>query len=131
MIDFIAKVEAYTEVILQASRAYESDLPVEERIRTASVMRPRGTQSEVSLTRKALETVVDRMEPSTDVSLLYGKALKHLQMQSHKFIGDYGKLVIPFTFKKTSATRIRFRRRYENERNASPKNWRRCRTRCR
>ncbi|VDO70317.1 unnamed protein product [Heligmosomoides polygyrus] len=91
MIDFIAKV------ILQASRAYESDLPVEERIRTASVMRPRGTQSEVSLTRKALETVVDRMEPSTDVSLLYGKALKHLQMQ---FIGDYGKLVIPFTFKK-------------------------------
>ncbi|WKY14736.1 hypothetical protein Q1695_000340 [Nippostrongylus brasiliensis] len=100
MIDFISKVESYTEVILQAAREYECELPAEERIRTASVMRPRGTQSEVSLTRKALESVEDRIEPSTDVSLLYGKALKHLQMQSHKFIGDYGKLVIPFTFKK-------------------------------
>ncbi|KAL6724186.1 hypothetical protein Aduo_019097 [Ancylostoma duodenale] len=100
MVDFINKVETYVEIILQAAREYERTLPDEERIRTASVIRHRGTQSEVSLARKALESVEGKVEISADISLLYGKALKHLQMQSYKFIGDYGKLVIPYTFKK-------------------------------
>uniref|UniRef100_A0A1I7X452 UBIQUITIN_CONJUGAT_2 domain-containing protein n=1 Tax=Heterorhabditis bacteriophora TaxID=37862 RepID=A0A1I7X452_HETBA len=87
-------------VVLQAAREYERELPAEERIRTASTVRPRATQSEASLTRKAMESIDERPETPADISLLYGKVLKHLQMQSHKFIGDFGKLVIPYTFKK-------------------------------
>lgn len=72
---------------MKAARTYESELPAEERIRTASTTRPRATQSEVSLARKAMEGLTleeGKIEPSTDVSLLYGKALKHLQMQTTK-----------------------------------------------
>ncbi|RCN47393.1 hypothetical protein ANCCAN_06527, partial [Ancylostoma caninum] len=86
MVDFINKVETYVEIILQAAREYERTLPDEERIRTASVIRHRGTQSEVSLARKALESVEGKVEISADISLLYGKALKHLQMQSYKCV---------------------------------------------
>ncbi|VDM53468.1 unnamed protein product [Angiostrongylus costaricensis] len=100
MIDFIEKVEIYTEVILQAAREYERNLPDEERISTASAMRPRAIQNEVSMSRKPLESLEDRMETAPDASILYEKSLKHLQIQSHRFIGNYGKLVIPFTFKK-------------------------------
>ncbi|VDK45596.1 unnamed protein product [Cylicostephanus goldi] len=99
MVEFIRKTESYAEVrnsnilatcgdiILKAAREYERTLPDEERIRTASVIRPPSTPIENK----------DEMLDSADLSLLYGKALKHLQMQ---FIGDYGKLVTPYTFKK-------------------------------
>ncbi|CAJ0565047.1 unnamed protein product, partial [Mesorhabditis spiculigera] len=100
LIDFIHKTERYAEVVLNASREYETHLPPEERIRTASTARPRTTHSEVSLNRRSFDLSEERVDPSSDISLLYGKALKHLQMQTYRFIGDYGKLVVPFSFKK-------------------------------
>ncbi|KHN74762.1 putative ubiquitin-conjugating enzyme protein 17 [Toxocara canis] len=100
LIDFITKTERYSEVLISAARRYERDLPAEQRVRTA-VTRPRTTHSEASLSRHSLGELSDlRIEEHADIGLLYGRALKHLQMQTFKFIGDYGKLVVPFSFKK-------------------------------
>ncbi|VDK65181.1 unnamed protein product [Anisakis simplex] len=100
LVDFIAKTERYSEVLMNAARRYERDLPAEQRVRTA-VIRPRTTLSEASLSRYSFNDITNmRIEDCADIGLLYGKALKHLQMQTFRFIGDYGKLVVPFSFKK-------------------------------
>ncbi|CAI4232635.1 unnamed protein product [Auanema sp. JU1783] len=99
MMDFVNKIETYSEAVLLASREYESQLPAEERIRTATA-RPRATQSEVALSRRALENDESKPDTNADITILYNKALKHLQMQTHRFVGDYGKLITSFTFKK-------------------------------
>ncbi|KAK6014750.1 hypothetical protein OSTOST_19860 [Ostertagia ostertagi] len=85
--------------ILEASHEYEASLPPDERIRTP-VVQSRETHDEVSLTWSTLDSMEERKPTAAEVAVLYRKALKHLQVRSHKFIGDYGKLVIPFTFKK-------------------------------
>ncbi|MFH4983891.1 hypothetical protein AB6A40_010600 [Gnathostoma spinigerum] len=91
----------YFEVLIRAARTYERGIPSEQRIKTA-LTRNRATLSDACLVRHSLSELENlRCEDrSADISLLYGKALKHLQMQSYRFIGDYGKLVVPFSFKK-------------------------------
>lgn len=56
-------------------------------MRTA-VVRPRTTHSEVSLSRRSLGDLNDmRIEECADIALLYGRALKHLQMQTYRLAG--------------------------------------------
>ncbi|ETN69398.1 endonuclease/exonuclease/phosphatase family protein [Necator americanus] len=98
MIGFVNKVKEYVEIILQAAREYECTLPDEERIKTASVVRSRITQSGVSLTREVLFLVYDKMETSANTSVLYGWALKRLQMRSYKWVHFSITLCIPFIF---------------------------------
>ncbi|PIO72108.1 hypothetical protein TELCIR_05974 [Teladorsagia circumcincta] len=69
--------------ILEASHEYEQSLPLDERIRTP-VMRPPGTESEVSLSWSSLVSTEEKQDSVADVAVLYRKALKHLQVQSHK-----------------------------------------------
>jgi baculoviral IAP repeat-containing protein 6 len=113
LIDFINKIDRFSELLSAAAHRYEKSLPPEQRIKTS---RPRTTHSEASLSRKSAPEVVDERprtakmladisayRPSNDpheMSILYSKSLKHLQIQTHKFIGDYGKLAVPYTFKK-------------------------------
>uniref|UniRef100_A0A1I8AAE7 UBIQUITIN_CONJUGAT_2 domain-containing protein n=1 Tax=Steinernema glaseri TaxID=37863 RepID=A0A1I8AAE7_9BILA len=97
LVDFIRRIDRYSEVIISAARQYESSLPSEQRIRTA-VARHRISISETPLARVAEDD--DAVLEKDDLGLLYAKLLKPYQVASHRFIGDYGKLVIPFTFKK-------------------------------
>uniref|UniRef100_A0A914VVG4 UBC core domain-containing protein n=1 Tax=Plectus sambesii TaxID=2011161 RepID=A0A914VVG4_9BILA len=115
LIDFINKINRFSELLYAAAHRYEKTLPPEQRVKTA---RPRTTHSEASLSRKTAPEVVDdrprtakmladisAYRPSNDpheMSMLYSKSLKHLQIQTYKFIGDYGKLAVPYTFKKES-----------------------------
>ncbi|VDN51966.1 unnamed protein product [Dracunculus medinensis] len=77
LIDFISKIEHYSEVLINAARTYEHDLPAEQRVHTA------GLQPQL-ITHNAATTFT-------------GHNAENLKLS---FIGEYGKLVEQFTFKK-------------------------------
>ncbi|GMT32399.1 hypothetical protein PFISCL1PPCAC_23696, partial [Pristionchus fissidentatus] len=96
MIDFIRKIERYSEIVMTICDRYERDHPVEETPTTRpSTSTTKRSSSEVAV----LKAIPDSDNPA-QLALFYNKALKHLQMQTYRFIGDYGKLAVPFTFKK-------------------------------
>nr|CDP95993.1 BMA-UBC-17 [Brugia malayi] len=71
-IDFISKVQQYSQILIGAAHRYEQGIPVAQRVRTATV----------------------RIEDDETLTL------KNIQVQTFRLIGDYGKLNVPFTFKK-------------------------------
>uniref|UniRef100_A0A1I7VWP9 Ubiquitin-conjugating enzyme family protein n=1 Tax=Loa loa TaxID=7209 RepID=A0A1I7VWP9_LOALO len=93
-IDFITKVQQYSKVLIAAAYRYEQDIPVEERVRTVAM---RIENDEALLLGKCDEEMSAEKE---NLSILYYRTLKNIQVQTLRFIGDYGKLTVPFTFKK-------------------------------
>ncbi|GMR32629.1 hypothetical protein PMAYCL1PPCAC_02824, partial [Pristionchus mayeri] len=97
MIDFIRKIERYSEIVTSICDEYERANPVEE---TAPSTRPSTSAKRVSTELALLKNLPDSIDSPAQLAIFYQKALKHLQMQTYRFIGDYGKLAVPFTFKK-------------------------------
>ncbi|CAI5455389.1 unnamed protein product [Caenorhabditis angaria] len=84
--DFSRKVEFLSNFVIDSARTYESSLPPEQRIRTAS-------QRNAALIEKTYG-----VGDSEDI--IYRNLMKNHQLQTFKFFGDYGKLAVPYTFKK-------------------------------
>uniref|UniRef100_A0A2K6VVG0 UBC core domain-containing protein n=1 Tax=Onchocerca volvulus TaxID=6282 RepID=A0A2K6VVG0_ONCVO len=92
--DFITKAQQYSQVMIAAAHRYEQGIPIEKRIQTATI---RTEDSETLLMGRNDEEMSTEKE---NLSILYYKTLKKIQVQTFRFIGDYGKLSVPFTFKK-------------------------------
>ncbi|MCP9263176.1 Baculoviral IAP repeat-containing protein [Dirofilaria immitis] len=93
-IDFIAKAQQYSQIMIASTYRYEQGIPVEQRVRTAAI---RIEDSEAVLMGHCNEEMSTEKE---NLSVIYHKTLKNIQVQTFRFIGDYGKLSVPFTFKK-------------------------------
>ncbi len=113
LIDFIGRIETYADVLLTAAHRYERDLPVEQRVKTATTRRRKSAHDDRALMQLSSSppttsrlgtasstTVQSASTSSADLNRLYTASLKHLQIQTCRFIGDYGKLVVPYTFTK-------------------------------
>ncbi|VDO27059.1 unnamed protein product [Onchocerca flexuosa] len=92
--DFITKAQQYSQVVVAAAHRYEQGIPIEKRVQTAAI---RTEDSETLLMGRCDEEISTERE---NLSILYHKTLKKIQVQTFRFIGDYGKLSVPFTFKK-------------------------------
>ncbi|CAL2050412.1 unnamed protein product [Caenorhabditis brenneri] len=88
MADFASKVSTLSDFVIDAARAYEQTLPPEQRIQTATHRRPShpGAHS--------------KMQDAKDEETIYKSKMQELQLQTAKFIGDFGKLCVPYVFKK-------------------------------
>ncbi|OZC10881.1 ubiquitin--protein ligase [Onchocerca flexuosa] len=91
--DVSEHVELY-QVVVAAAHRYEQGIPIEKRVQTAAI---RTEDSETLLMGRCDEEISTERE---NLSILYHKTLKKIQVQTFRFIGDYGKLSVPFTFKK-------------------------------
>uniref|UniRef100_A0A158Q8G9 UBIQUITIN_CONJUGAT_2 domain-containing protein n=1 Tax=Elaeophora elaphi TaxID=1147741 RepID=A0A158Q8G9_9BILA len=93
-IDFIAKAQQYSQVLIAAAYRYEQGIPIEQRVRTATM---ETEDDEVFLMGQYDQEICAERD---NLSLLYRRTLKNIQVQTFRLIGDYGKLSVPFTFKK-------------------------------
>uniref|UniRef100_A0A8R1HU69 UBC core domain-containing protein n=1 Tax=Caenorhabditis japonica TaxID=281687 RepID=A0A8R1HU69_CAEJA len=88
MADFAAKVTLLSDFVIDAARAYEQTLPPEQRIQTATQRRTSHAGP------------VPRVQDVKDEEAIYKNKMQELQLQTAKFIGDFGKLCVPYAFKK-------------------------------
>ncbi|CAI2357378.1 unnamed protein product [Caenorhabditis sp. 36 PRJEB53466] len=88
MADFSTKVTLLSDFVIDAARAYEQTLPPEQRIQTATHRR----SSHIGHTSK--------MSEAKDEEAIYKTKMQELQLQTAKFIGDFGKLCVPYAFRK-------------------------------
>ncbi|KAL3990646.1 Ubiquitin-conjugating enzyme family protein [Acanthocheilonema viteae] len=93
-LNFITKVQQYSQVLIAAAYRYEQDIPIEQRVRTAIT---RTEDDKALLVREYDKEICAEKE---DLSILYHRTMKNIQVQTFRLIGDYGKLIVPFTFKK-------------------------------
>ncbi|GMT04147.1 hypothetical protein PENTCL1PPCAC_26321, partial [Pristionchus entomophagus] len=96
MIEFIRKIERYSEIVTSVCREYERANGEE----SAPSTRPSTSAKRASNEMAILKNFPETIDTPAQLAIFYQKALKHLQMQTYRFIGDYGKLAVPFTFKK-------------------------------
>lgn len=92
MMDFINKIDSYSDVILAAARNYENQFPPEMRLKTAS-----GSNSSCSNLNETSSLEPAKCKGADEI---YRDSLKPHQMQIFRFVGEYSKLVVPFTYKK-------------------------------
>uniref|UniRef100_A0AAF5PKY3 Ubiquitin-conjugating enzyme family protein n=2 Tax=Wuchereria bancrofti TaxID=6293 RepID=A0AAF5PKY3_WUCBA len=92
-IDFITKVQQYSQILIGAVHRYEQGIPVAQRVRTATIR----TDDETLLVGQCDEEMSAQKE---NLSILYHRTLGNIQVQTFRLIGDCGKLNVPFTFKK-------------------------------
>uniref|UniRef100_A0A1I7TC69 UBIQUITIN_CONJUGAT_2 domain-containing protein n=1 Tax=Caenorhabditis tropicalis TaxID=1561998 RepID=A0A1I7TC69_9PELO len=85
MAEFATKVTQLSDFVITAARAYEQTLPPEQRIQTATHRRPshQGPKRDAK-----------------DEETIYKAKMQELQLQTAKFIGDFGKLCVPYVFRK-------------------------------
>ncbi|CCD61841.3 putative ubiquitin-conjugating enzyme protein 17 [Caenorhabditis elegans] len=88
MAEFTAKVTLLSDYVINAARAYEQTLPPEQRIQTATHRRP---------SHSGLHS---KMQGPKDDETIYKNKMQELQLQTAKFIGDFGKLCVPYVFRK-------------------------------
>ncbi|CAB3399752.1 unnamed protein product [Caenorhabditis bovis] len=92
MADFVAKVETLSVFIINAAEKYESTLPEDKRMTF-------GTR-ESEEDRKSIINVLAGETDADDVT--YRENMKELQLTTYRFYGDFGKLIVPYSFKKDS-----------------------------
>ncbi|KAF1748227.1 hypothetical protein GCK72_024694 [Caenorhabditis remanei] len=88
MAEFATKITLLSDFVIDAARAYEQTLPPEQRIQTATHRRPSHAG------------VHSKMQDPKDEETIYKNKMQELQLQTAKFIGDFGKLCVPYVFKK-------------------------------
>ncbi|CEF69615.1 Ubiquitin-conjugating enzyme, E2 domain and Ubiquitin-conjugating enzyme/RWD-like domain-containing protein [Strongyloides ratti] len=104
LIEFIKHVEKYSKMIMNASREFETLLPVEERIKTSIGKRNDCEESRL-LTPKVIENIFEvgkQLTPENIIELdkVYSKVMSEWVMQSYRFVDNDGKLIVPFTYAK-------------------------------
>ncbi|ULT82976.1 hypothetical protein L5515_018160 [Caenorhabditis briggsae] len=88
MTEFAAKVSTLSDFVIDAARVYEQTLPPEQRIQTATHR------------RQSHPGVHSKMQEAKDEETIYKSKMQELQLQTAKFIGDFGKVAVPYAFKK-------------------------------